>query len=110
MAMSLAAPWPLKVIIDNVAGNHPAPQWINWLLPMLGGTSKVHIAAAAGIVTVAIALVTGVAFYVATNSTEGLGQCIANDLRVRLYHHLQELSLAYYDNTSGRHTSQHPDR
>ena len=99
MAMSLATPWPLKVIIDNVAGNHPAPQWITWLLPMLGGTSKVYIAAAAGIVTVAIALVTGIAFYVATNLTEGLGQCIANDLRVRLYHHLQELSLAYYDNT-----------
>ncbi len=98
MAMSLAAPWPLKVILDNVAGNHPAPQWINWLLPMLGGTSKVHIAAAAGIVTVVIALLIGVAFYVATNLTEGLGQCIANDLRVRLYHHLQELSLAYYDN------------
>ncbi len=30
-------------------------------------------------------------------STERLGQCIGNDLRVRLYHHLQELSLAYYD-------------
>jgi subfamily B ATP-binding cassette protein MsbA len=26
-----------------------------------------------------------------------VGQCIGNDLRVRLYHHLQELSLAYYD-------------
>ena len=71
MAMSLATPWPLKVIIDNVAGNHPAPQWITWLLPMLGGTSKVYVAAAAGIVTVAIALVTGIAFYVATNLTEG---------------------------------------
>ena len=97
MAMSLATPWPLKVIIDNVAGNHPAPQWITWLLPMLGGSGKVNVAAAAGIVTVVIALVTGVAFYVATNLTEGLGQNIANDLRVRLYHHLQELSLAYYD-------------
>ena len=35
------------------------------MLPMLGGDTKVHIAAAAGIVTVVIALVTGVAFYVA---------------------------------------------
>ena len=23
MAMSLAAPWPLKAILDNVVGNHP---------------------------------------------------------------------------------------
>jgi hypothetical protein len=26
MAMSLTAPWPLKVILDNVAGSHPPPK------------------------------------------------------------------------------------
>ena len=45
----------------------------------------------------AIAVVSGLAFYVASYSTERVGQCVGNDLRVRLYHHLQELSLAYYD-------------
>ena len=99
MATSLAAPWPLKIILDNVIGNRPAPQWIDWLLPILGGASKFDIAAAAGIVTVLIAVVAGVAAYVASYLTESLGQHIGNDLRVRLYHHLQELSLAYYDTT-----------
>jgi ABC-type multidrug transport system fused ATPase/permease subunit len=97
MAMGLATPWPLKVIIDNVAGNHRPPAWIAWLLPIVGGESKAHIAAAAGIVTVLIAAATGVALYVASYFTETLAQNIGNDLRVRLYHHLQELSLAYYD-------------
>src|SRR6201991_3266935 len=97
--MSLAAPWPLKAIIDNVAGNRRPPKWIDWLLPMLGGESKVHIAEAAGIVTVLIAVVTGAAIYVASYFTESMGQRIGSDLRVRLYHHLQELSLAYYDTT-----------
>jgi ABC-type multidrug transport system fused ATPase/permease subunit len=97
MAMSLAAPWPLKVILDNVVGNRPAPQWISWFLPMLGGAGKAHIAGAAAIVTVMIAVVTGVAMYVGSYFTESLSQCIGNDLRVRLYHHLQELSLAFYD-------------
>jgi ABC-type multidrug transport system fused ATPase/permease subunit len=97
MAMSLAAPWPLKAVIDNVVGNHRPPQWINWLLPVLGGASKAHVAAAAGIVTVIIAAVTGVAFYVASYLTERLGQCVGKDLRVRLFNHLQQLSLAYYD-------------
>jgi subfamily B ATP-binding cassette protein MsbA len=97
MAMSLAAPWPLKIIIDDVVGNHRPPQWIGWLLPILGGYSKTHIAAAAGIVTVMIAVVTGAALYVASYLTECLGQRIGNDLRVRLYHNLQRLSLAYYD-------------
>ena len=97
--MSLAAPWPLKAIIDNVAGSHRPPIWIDWLLPMLGGDSKVHIAAAAGIVTVLIAVVTGAAMYAANYFTESMGQRIGSDLRVRLYHHLQKLSLAYYDTT-----------
>ena len=97
MAMSLAAPWPLKIIIDNVVGSHRPPQWIDWLLPMLGGASKTHIAAAAAIVTVVIAVATGAALYIASYFTESLSQGIGNDLRVRLYHHLQQLSLAYYD-------------
>jgi ABC-type multidrug transport system fused ATPase/permease subunit len=67
------------------------------LLPFLGGTGKVQIAAAAGILTVLIAVVAGAAMYVGSYLTERLGQSIGNDLRVRLYHHLQELSLAYYD-------------
>jgi ABC-type multidrug transport system fused ATPase/permease subunit len=96
-AMSLAAPWPLKIIIDDVVGNHRPPHWINAVLPILGGATKAHVAAAAGIVTVLITVVTGAAMYVASYVTETLSQSIGNDLRVRLYHHLQQLSLAYYD-------------
>jgi ABC-type multidrug transport system fused ATPase/permease subunit len=99
MGMSLAVPWPLKVVLDNVVGSHPAPHWIAWLLPTLGGHGKPQIAAAAGIATVLIAVVTGIAMYVQSYLTESLGQCVGNDLRVRLYHHLQQLSLAYYDIT-----------
>jgi ABC-type multidrug transport system fused ATPase/permease subunit len=66
---------------------------------VLGGDSKVHIAEAAALLTVLIAAVTGAAMYVGSYLTERLGQSIGNDLRVRLYHHLQELSLAYYDAT-----------
>jgi subfamily B ATP-binding cassette protein MsbA len=97
MVMTLAMPWPLKSVLDNVVGNHPAPLWISWLLPVLGGNSKGHIAEAAGLLTVLIAAVTGAAMYAASTSTERLGQSIGSDLRVRLYHHLQELSLAYYN-------------
>jgi ABC-type multidrug transport system fused ATPase/permease subunit len=96
-AMSLAAPWPLKIVIDLVIGSHRQPQWVNWLLTTLGADNKMRIAAAAGIATVLIALVTGVAMYVASYFTENLSQHIGNDLRVRLYQHLQQLSLAYYD-------------
>jgi hypothetical protein len=55
----LWAPWPLKSGLDNVVGNRPAPLWISWLLAFLGGTRKVQIAAAAGILTVLIPVVAG---------------------------------------------------
>ena len=95
--MGLAAPWPLKVIIDNVVGDRPAPLWIAWLLPMAGGDGKINIAIAAGIATVVIAAVTGIASYAANYWTESLGQWVANDLRARIFHRLQMFSLGYYD-------------
>jgi subfamily B ATP-binding cassette protein MsbA len=30
-AMSLLGPWPLKIIIDNVVGHHPLPEWLHWI-------------------------------------------------------------------------------
>src|SRR5246127_1036960 len=95
MAMSLAAPWPLKIVIDNVIGTHRQFQWINFLIGMMG--SKTRLAEFAGIVTVLIAVTAGAAMYVASLFTESLSQSIGNDLRVRLYQQLQRLSLAYYD-------------
>lgn len=95
--MGLAAPWPLKIIIDDVVGDHRAPAWVAWMVPMLGGDSRVHLAVAAGIATVLIAAVTGVAFYIANYFTESLGQWVANDLRVRIFHRLQLFSLGFFD-------------
>ena len=46
---------------------------------------------------VAIASLGAIASYVANYYTESVGQWIANDLRMRTYHHLQRLSLSYYD-------------
>jgi ABC-type multidrug transport system fused ATPase/permease subunit len=48
---------------------------------------------------VVIAAVTGAALYAVSYFTESLNQSIGYELRVRLYCHLQELSMAYYDTT-----------
>jgi len=99
-ATSLAAPWPLKIVIDTVVGGQRQPEWIEWLLTAIGGVGdETHVAMAAGVATVLIAVVTGSAMYAIGYFTESLSQSIGNDLRVRLYSHLQELSLAYYDTT-----------
>jgi ABC-type multidrug transport system fused ATPase/permease subunit len=99
-AASLAGPWPLKIILDNAVGSHKAPEWLSsFIKSWMGGdnASKMHIAAAAALMTILIAVVGAVASYVANYYTESVGQWVARDLRMRTYHHLQCLSLGYYD-------------
>ena len=97
-AMSLASPWPLKVIIDNVVGNHKLPHALDELVrPMLDHGNKLQVAGLAALAFILIALLGAVASYIDNYFTESVGQWVAHDLRMRTYHHLQRLSLGYYD-------------
>ena len=97
-AMSVAGPWPLKIILDNVVGSHRLAPWLDdFLRPILSGSGKMQIAVAAAMAVVLIAVFGAIASYVANYYTTSVGQWVANDLRMRTYHHLQQLSLSYYD-------------
>jgi ABC-type multidrug transport system fused ATPase/permease subunit len=97
-AMSLAAPWPLKIVIDNVAGSHKLPAWLQHLFaPLLGNSSPMRVALLAAVATVLIAAIGAIASYVDNYFTESAGQYVAHDLRMRTFHHLQRLSLGYYN-------------
>jgi len=97
-AMSVAMPWPLKIILDNVVGEHKLPPWLDdFLRPFMSSGGKMQIAAAAAIATILIALLGAAASYLANYYTTSVGQWVANDLRLRTYHHLQQLSLNYYN-------------
>jgi subfamily B ATP-binding cassette protein MsbA len=97
-AMSVATPWPLKIILDNVVGERKLPPWLDdFLRSFMTGGSKMQIAAAAAIATILIALLGAAASYLANYYTTSVGQWVANDLRLRTYHHLQQLSLSYYN-------------
>jgi subfamily B ATP-binding cassette protein MsbA len=96
--MTLAAPWPLKIILDNVVGNHkPAPWFASVLHLLVAHENRKHLAALAAIAVICIAILNATASYIANYYTESVGQWVANDLRMRTYHHLQYLSLRYYD-------------
>jgi subfamily B ATP-binding cassette protein MsbA len=97
-AMSLAAPWPLKIILDNVVGDKKMAPWMHDLLrPLLESGSRLHIALVAAGLYVAIAALAALASYIDNYYTESAGQWVAHDLRMRMYNHLQRLSLGYYN-------------
>jgi ABC-type multidrug transport system fused ATPase/permease subunit len=97
IAMSLAAPWPLKLVLDDALANHHLPQWLEWAHHYGIGRNTLGVALFAGIATLSIAVIAAIATYIDNYYTASVGQWVANDLRVRIYEHLQRLSLGYYD-------------
>jgi len=95
---SIAEPWPLKIILDNVVGGHRLP---GWLARAIGhwswGSDAARLAVVAAAGVIAIAALAGAASYLDSYVTEIVGQRVAHDLRLRTYHHLQKLSLRFYD-------------
>ena len=74
-AMSVAGPWPLKIILDNVVGSHKLRALAGRSAePDFKGGSKMQIAAAAAIAAVVIAVLGAVASYIANYYTTSVGQ------------------------------------
>jgi ABC-type multidrug transport system fused ATPase/permease subunit len=97
IAMSLAAPWPLKLVLDDALVNHKLPDWLAWAHNYGIGRHAVGVALFAGLSTLFIAIVAAVATYIDNYFTASIGQWVANDLRIRLYEHLHALSLRFFD-------------
>lgn len=97
IAVGLAAPWPLKLVIDDALGNHHLPHWLEWAHDYGFGKHTLGVALFAGVATLAIALAGAIAGYIDNYYTTSVGQWVANDLRLRIYEHLHRLSLRYYD-------------
>jgi len=96
--MSLAGPWPLKIILDNVVGDKKMAPWLHDILrPLLEHGNRMHIALIAAGLYVAIAALGALASYIDNYYTESVGQWVAHDLRMKVYNHLQRLSLGYYN-------------
>ncbi len=89
-ALSLATPWPLKIIVDDVLRPKAGT-------PHLLGVTGVRPVLAVAITTLLlVVLASGAADYLSTRLMETAGQRIGNDLRARLYQHLQRLSLRFH--------------
>ncbi len=98
IAMSLAAPWPLKIVLDDALVHHKLPDWLAWAHNYGIGRHTLGVALFAGIATLVIAVIAAVASYIDNYYTTSVGQWVANDLLIRMYEHLHRLSLRFYDN------------
>jgi ATP-binding cassette, subfamily B, bacterial len=89
-ALEILKPWPLKVVIDYALPRRPAP--FLWLAGL--NAEQLLVAATAGLVI--IYGVSGALSVFNNFTTISIGQGMVNDLRSRLYQHLQRLSLSFH--------------
>jgi ATP-binding cassette, subfamily B, bacterial len=95
----LMEPWPLKVIFDYVIGSKPMPAWLaHW--PVIAH-DKLALLNAAALAVIGIATVGAVSAYGEKYLSTTVGQHVMHDLRHMLYHHVQRLSLSFFE---GRQT------
>ncbi len=93
VAASLARPWPLKVLIDNVIGDKPIPHWLS---SVPGADSKHGLLVWVVVAEVVIYLVSTIAAMLTSYASLTLGQYMTWSLAGDLFRHLQRLSLLFH--------------
>jgi len=82
--LALAAPWPLKIVIDYGLCRQPLPHW----LAGLDGTSHLRVTVLAAIAGLALVIVGSVVGYLLTVLVGAVGERMASRLQVGLVSHL----------------------
>jgi ATP-binding cassette, subfamily B, bacterial len=91
----LLEPWPLKIILDYVIGSKKPPTWLaGWMVDNESRLTLLNMAIGA---VIGIAIVGAVSSYTERYLSTTIGKRVGFDLRHALYHHVQRLSLSFYE-------------
>jgi subfamily B ATP-binding cassette protein MsbA len=97
----LLAPWPLKIVLDNVlrprADGLHGRGWLNHLIASTVGADRLEILKFAALGALVIAAFGAASSYAEKCLTTSVGQWVMHDLRRTVYAHVQRLSLSYHD-------------
>jgi ATP-binding cassette, subfamily B, bacterial len=91
----LLEPWPLKVVFDYVLGSKRIPAWLEaWITD---GRDRLLVLNVAALAVVAIAVIGAIGSYTEKYLSTAVAKHVGYDLRHLLYHHVQRLSLSFYE-------------
>ena len=91
---SLLEPWPLKVIFDHVLGAKPAS---GFSARLISGSEPLRVLNIAIVALMAIAVVGAISSYTQKYLSATVAKRVGFDLRHLLYHHVQRMSLSFYE-------------
>src|SRR3982074_3771946 len=93
-AASVAAPWPLRIIVDNVLKRKPPSHTVTaFLSPWSSNPDQLLLAAL--VAMFAVVAVGAAADYLSNSILLGVGERVTATLRESLFSHLEHLSLTY---------------
>jgi ATP-binding cassette subfamily B protein/subfamily B ATP-binding cassette protein MsbA len=96
VAVEVLAPWPFKLLIDNVLAGEPLPDPVAWLQSLPGANSAAGLIAWLALGTVVLFLGTWSLRAWAAYLQTGIGSQMKYALAARLFDHLQRLSLRFH--------------
>ncbi len=96
IGMNLLAPWPLKVVVDNVLSDYPLPPPVDAFVNAIVGDSQVGLLVLIVLGGLVLNVLTEVIRMLHTQVTVDTGQRIVYSLREQLLGHLQALALRHH--------------
>ena len=94
IALDLAKPLPLAIVLDSILGSKPPPALLGSWFAVLDPMAQLGLAA---VTIVLIAACRGLTTMLANYLTIDVGQRMVNDLRIALWAHMQKLSLRFHN-------------
>ena len=88
-------PWPIKIVFDYVLGRKRVPPWLAALMP--DRADPLAILNVAALAVVVLAAIGAVASYTEKFLSTSVAKHVGYELRHLLYHHVQRLSLSFYE-------------
>jgi ATP-binding cassette subfamily B protein/subfamily B ATP-binding cassette protein MsbA len=96
IALAAAAPWPLKIVVDNILGGQPLPAAVASAVGALAGTSPVSLLLLVVLSGLLIQIASEVVAMIHTQIQVDTGQRTVYELRAKLLSHLQNLPLRHH--------------
>jgi len=97
IGLGLIGPWPMKILVDYVLGQHKMPHALRGLfLALPGRYTKEWVLAWVAIATIAIFIVNTIVGMFQSYINVAVRQRMTYDLGGDMYRHLQRLSLVYH--------------
>ncbi len=93
VAIELALPWPLKILVDELSGSVEAPAWV--VAP--AGDGPLAIALVLAVISLVLVLADALTAYGSTMIAGSATERVAGDMRVSVFTRITHLPLGFFD-------------